>query len=91
MLIEQSKKTGETSFRVFPDAEYFPGTNRIILEDNYNDIIDMIDDKIAYEATRVANYESEMRRKFSALEATLGIYENIKTTLASQIEELNKE
>jgi flagellar hook-associated protein 2 len=40
-----------------------------ILEENYNDIIDGIDDKIAAEEERIALKESRLREKYARLEA----------------------
>lgn len=59
-----------------------------ILEENYNDIIDGIDDKIAAEEERIALKESRLREKYARLEALLGYYEDLSTSLESQIDNL---
>ncbi|MFZ5810705.1 MAG: flagellar filament capping protein FliD [Thermodesulfobacteriota bacterium] len=59
-----------------------------ILEENYNDIIDGIDDKIADEEERIALKESRLREKYARLEALLGYYEDLSTSLESQIDNL---
>ncbi|WP_027192853.1 flagellar filament capping protein FliD [Megalodesulfovibrio gigas] len=60
-----------------------------ILEDNYTDIIKSIDKKIDYEEQRLALMETNMRLKFSRLEALLGEYENLSTSMESQISQLS--
>lgn len=60
-----------------------------ILEDNYKDITDSIDDKIAYEETRLARLESNLKDKFSRLDTLLGYYEEIATQLTSSIKQLS--
>ena len=60
-----------------------------ILEDNYTDIIKSIDKKIDYEEQRLALMETNMRLKFSRLEALLGEYENLSTSMQSQITQLS--
>ncbi|GAB7078606.1 flagellar filament capping protein FliD [Megalodesulfovibrio paquesii] len=60
-----------------------------ILEDNYTDIIKSIDKKIEYEEARLALMETNMRLKFSRLEALLGEYENLSTSMSSQISQLS--
>ncbi|NLW80996.1 MAG: flagellar filament capping protein FliD [Desulfovibrionales bacterium] len=60
-----------------------------ILKDNYQDIMDSIDEKIAYEERRLTLLESNLRLKFANLEALLGTYESIQTQLESQIKSLS--
>lgn len=60
-----------------------------ILEDNYTDIIKSIDKKISYEEQRLALMETNMRLKFARLEALLGEYENLSTSMKSQISQLS--
>ncbi|MGE4553623.1 MAG: flagellar filament capping protein FliD [Desulfovibrionaceae bacterium] len=62
-----------------------------ILEDNYDDIMDMIDEKIDFEQNRIDKMETNLREKYSRLEATLGEYENIQTMLESQISQLSSD
>lgn len=59
-----------------------------ILKDNYQDIMDAIDDKIAYEERRLALLEKTMRKRFANLEAVLGKYDKISNQLKSQINSL---
>lgn len=59
-----------------------------ILGDNYQDIIDNIQDKIDYETERITNSERTLRLKFARLEATLNRYDNLKTSLESQLKNL---
>lgn len=59
-----------------------------VLKDNYQDIMDSIDDKIAYEERRLALMEKNLRLRFANLEALLGNYDNISTQLKSQIDSL---
>ena len=60
-----------------------------VLKDNYQDIMDSIDDKIAYEERRLALMEKNLRLRFANLEALLGNYDNISTQLSSQIDSLS--
>jgi len=59
-----------------------------ILEDNYDDIMDMIDDKIAYEEDRIDKMERTLKEKFARLNALLGQYEGQSAQLTSQISQL---
>lgn len=61
-----------------------------ILEDNYEDIMDMIDDKIDYENTRIITTERNLREKFGRLDALLGNYQGKAAQLTSQISQLAK-
>ncbi|KUG27436.1 flagellar hook-associated protein flid [hydrocarbon metagenome] len=60
-----------------------------ILEDNYNDITDMIDRKIAYEENRITLMESRLRERYARLDALLGYYDKLSTSLESQISQLD--
>ncbi|NCD25853.1 MAG: hypothetical protein EOL86_09740 [Deltaproteobacteria bacterium] len=60
-----------------------------ILKDNYQDIMDSIDEKIAYEKRRLTLLESNLRQRFANLEAVLGTYDNLSTQLSSQISSLS--
>jgi flagellar hook-associated protein 2 len=60
-----------------------------ILKYNYQDIMDSIDEKIAYEKRRLTLLESNLRQRFARLEALLGTYDNIATQLSSQIKSLS--
>jgi flagellar hook-associated protein 2 len=59
-----------------------------ILKDNYQDIMDAIDDKISYEERRLALLEKTMRQRFANLEAVLGRYDKLSNQLQSQINSL---
>jgi len=59
-----------------------------ILEDNYQDIMDSIDKKIAYEERRLAQLERSLRNRFANLEAVLGTYDKLSSMLSSQINSL---
>lgn len=61
-----------------------------ILKDNYQDIMDSIDSKIAYEEKRLALQEKNLRLRFANLEALLGRYDNISKQLTSQISSLTQ-
>ena len=59
-----------------PFNEYtYEGGPLAVLQNNYNEIIDNIDDKIAYEETRIAKMEKNLRLKYARLDALLGQYE----------------
>lgn len=62
-----------------------------VLKDNYQDIMDSIDDKIAYEERRLALLEKNLRLRFAKLEAVLGTYNNISTQISSQISSLSSQ
>lgn len=61
-----------------------------ILKDNYQDIMDSIDKKIAYEERRLAQMERTLRNRFASLESVLGTYDQLSTMLDSQIKSLPK-
>jgi flagellar hook-associated protein 2 len=58
------------------------------LENNYDRIIQGIDDKIKREDERLARWESNMVLKFSRLEATLARYGQMQKDLTNQIAQL---
>ncbi|MDR1945953.1 MAG: flagellar filament capping protein FliD [Desulfovibrio sp.] len=58
------------------------------LENNYDKIIQGIDDKIKKEDERLVRWERNMILKFSRLEATLARYQQIQSDLTSQISQL---
>ena len=59
-----------------PYNEYtYEGGPLAVLQDNYRDIMDGIDDKIAFEKTRIEKMETNLRLKFARLDALLGQYE----------------
>jgi flagellar hook-associated protein 2 len=53
----------------------FEGGPLAVLQNNYNDIMDSIDDKIAYEETRIEKLERNLRLKYSRLDTLLGQYQ----------------
>jgi flagellar hook-associated protein 2 len=80
-------KTEELSQEIKKLTDPLTGTLEI-LKDNYQDIMDSIDDKIAYEERRLALMERTLRLRFANLEAVLGNYDNISNQLSSQIKSL---
>lgn len=59
------------------------------LEDNYQDIIDGIEDKIKREDERISRFETMMTLKFARLETVLAKYNGIQETLESQLAQLS--
>jgi flagellar hook-associated protein 2 len=84
----KSGKTAELSQEIKKLTDPLTGTLEI-LKDNYQDIMDSIDDKIAYEERRLELMERTLRLRFANLEAVLGNYDNISTQLSSQIKGLS--
>ncbi|NDV17893.1 flagellar filament capping protein FliD [Pseudodesulfovibrio sp. JC047] len=68
----------------------FEGGPLSVLQNNYNDIMSSIDDKIAYENARISKMESTMRLKFARLDALLGQYSLKQGQLDSAIGQLGK-
>ena len=60
-----------------------------ILDDNYDDITAMIDDKIAYEQRRISTYASNLRKRFAKVDSMLGTYDQMQSQLESQIKQLS--
>ncbi|WP_319472067.1 flagellar filament capping protein FliD [uncultured Pseudodesulfovibrio sp.] len=60
-----------------------------VLQNNYNDIMDSIDDKIAYENRRIEKLERTMKLKFARLDTLLGQYNLKQTQLTSAITQLS--
>jgi flagellar hook-associated protein 2 len=60
------------------------------IENNYDKIIDGIDEKIKREDERLSRWERNMVLKFSRLEATLARYQQMQKDLTSQIAQLPK-
>lgn len=84
----KSGKTEELIQEITKLTDPLSGTLEI-LKDNYQDIMDSIDDKIAYEERRLELLEKNLRLRFANLEAVLGNYDNISTQLGSQIKSLS--
>lgn len=59
-----------------------------ILEDNYSEISDNIQDKIDYETLRIAKMETHLRDMYSRLDTLLGQYDQLQTSLESQLAQL---
>jgi flagellar hook-associated protein 2 len=62
-----------------------------ILENNYQDIMDSIDKKIAYEEERIARMERDLRNRFAKLEALLGYYEQLNGYIANQYKSMSQD
>ena len=62
-----------------------------ILDENYDDIVSMIDDKIAYEQTRISNYATRLRTRFAKVDSLLSTYSSQQTALTSYIDELTSD
>ncbi|MDY7001011.1 MAG: flagellar filament capping protein FliD, partial [Thermodesulfobacteriota bacterium] len=60
-----------------------------ILEDNYQEIMDNIDEKIDDEWVRLERMERDLRNKYARLEALLGTYEGISDNLENQLTQLD--
>lgn len=84
----RSGKTAELSQEIKRLTDPLSGPLEI-LKDNYQDIMDSIDDKIAYEKRRLERLERNLRLRFANLEAILGNYDNISTQISSQIKSLS--
>ncbi len=84
----KSGKTEELIQEITKLTDPLSGTLEI-LKDNYQDIMDSIDEKIAYEERRLALLEKNLRLRFANLEAVLGNYNNISTQISSQIKSLS--
>jgi flagellar hook-associated protein 2 len=84
----KSGKASQLSEEIKTLTDPLTGTLEI-LKDNYQDIMDSIDDKIAYEERRIELLERTLRTRFANLEATLGTYDSIANQLQSQISSLS--
>ena len=62
----------------------------MILQDNYLQIMNNIDDKIEREQVRLTNWERTQRLAFARLETLLGQYEKKNQSVSSQISQLSK-
>lgn len=62
-----------------------------ILEKNYDEIINNIDDKIAYEDTRLETYRQTLKDRYSRLDALLGRYDQMSGQLASSVNQLSQQ
>lgn len=72
-----------------PYNEYtYEGGPMAVLQDNYRDIMDGIDDKISFEKTRIEKMETTLRLKFARLDALLGQYELKQGQLSATLAQL---
>ncbi|QJB58120.1 flagellar filament capping protein FliD [Pseudodesulfovibrio sp. zrk46] len=72
-----------------PYNEYtYEGGPLAVLQNNYNDIMDNIDDKIAYETTRIEKMERNLKLKFARLDALLGQYQLRQGQLENSLTQL---
>ena len=72
-----------------PYNEYtYEGGPLAVLQDNYRDIMEGIDEKISYETTRIEKMETNLRLKFARLDSLLGQYELRQGQLDSSIAQL---
>ncbi|MGE4538902.1 MAG: flagellar filament capping protein FliD [Desulfovibrio sp.] len=60
-----------------------------ILDNNYDDITAMIDDKIAFEQRRIATYASNLRKRFAKVDSLLSTYNQMQNQLTSAISNLS--
>jgi len=60
----------------------------VILNKNYTEITNMIDQKIVSEQTRIAEYASRLRTRFAKVDSLLSTYNQQQTQLASSIKQL---
>lgn len=61
-----------------------------ILEENYGEIMDSIDDKIAREERRLANLKSRLKDQYARLDSLLNTLTNTQSQLTSAIAQLSK-
>ncbi|EHJ48686.1 flagellar hook-associated 2 domain-containing protein [Solidesulfovibrio carbinoliphilus subsp. oakridgensis] len=59
-----------------------------ILDENYDDITAMIDDKIAFEQRRISTYAANLRKRFAKVDSLLSVYSQQQSQLSSQIAQL---
>lgn len=60
-----------------------------ILDENYDDIVAMIDDKISFEQERIANYATRLRTRFAKVDSLLSTYSQMQTQLTSAVDQLS--
>ncbi|EGB16667.1 flagellar hook-associated 2 domain-containing protein [Pseudodesulfovibrio mercurii] len=66
----------------------YDGGPLAVLQNNYNDIMDSIDEKIAWEETRIEKLERNLRLKYARLDSLLGQYELQQGQLEAALEQL---
>ncbi|KHK02052.1 flagellar filament capping protein FliD [Desulfovibrio sp. TomC] len=62
-----------------------------ILDDNYDDITAMIDDKIAFEQRRISTYAANLRKRFAKVDSLLGTYNEQQKQLTSAVDKLSSD
>ena len=67
----------------------YEGGPLAVLQNNYGDIMDSIDDKIAYEETRIEKLERNLRLKYSRLDTLLGQYQLRQGQLEAALAQLD--
>ena len=73
-----------------PYNEYtYEGGPLAVLQDNYKDIMDNIDDKIAFEQKRIDKLEANLKLKYARLDALLGQYTLQQSQLDAAIVQLS--
>ena len=73
-----------------PFNEYtYEGGPLAVLQDNYKDIMDNIDDKIAFEQKRIDKLEANLKLKYARLDALLGQYTLQQSQLDAAIVQLS--
>lgn len=83
-------KTGELSDLLGELTDSTDGPLHI-LDDNYDDITAMIDDKIAFEQRRISHFASNLRKRFSLVDSMLSVYDQMQNQLDSQIAQLSSD
>jgi flagellar hook-associated protein 2 len=66
----------------------FEGGPLAVLQNNYKDIMDSIDSKIAFEESRIEKMEKNLRLKFARLDALLGQYDLRQGQLSAALAQL---
>lgn len=84
-------KLGKTGEMVEKLAELTNSTNGplAILEDNYGEIMDSIDDKISREEQRLTRLKATLKEKYARLDSLLNTLTNTQTQLTSAISALS--
>ncbi|MCJ2163119.1 MULTISPECIES: flagellar filament capping protein FliD [unclassified Pseudodesulfovibrio] len=67
----------------------YEGGPLAVLQNNYKEIMDSIDDKIAYEEKRISKLETNLRLKYSRLDTLLGQYQLKQGQLESALAQLS--
>jgi flagellar hook-associated protein 2 len=83
-----TKSPSTTTDPVTGKDVYTPGGPLTVLISNYNDIIEKIDDRIAYEERRIKTYETRMRQRFARLETRLSELNGQSERLQAAIDQL---